>query len=290
MGKVLIVGATGYIGLGLLSRSKEKFITQGTSTRGEGEFIRLNLEFPEDFSYESVIANGDFVVVTAAISAPDVCANEHERAWAVNVNGTASFIKNAINRGARVIFLSSDTVYGECKQPFEESRSLNPTGEYAQMKSEIEHIFQDNSSFKSARLSYVFSRDDKFTKYLFGCIERDEEAEIYHPFSRSVIHRGDVIDGVMGLIEKWNEVSQSAINFGGPEILSRVEFKEIFNKYFMEKLKSILIEPPPSFFLNRPKIIAMQSPVLKILLGRPSRTLVEAMKIEFPKDNLNLKI
>lgn len=285
MNKVLIVGATGYIGAKLLSCSKRKFITQGTSTQGESGFIRFNLESPEDFSWESVIANGDTVVITAAISSPDICANEYERAWGVNVNSTASFIKKAINCGARVIFFSSDTVYGEREQLFDESYPLEPAGEYAKMKYEIERMFQNNPSFKAIRLSYVFSSEDKFTKYLIGCIERDEEAEIFHPFSRSVIHRNDVIDGVMGLIDKWNQVPQSAINFGGPEILSRVEFKEIFNKSFMEKLKSRVIEPPSSFFLSRPRVIAMQSPILNSLLGRPSRNLTEAMKIEFPKNN-----
>jgi len=285
MGKVLIIGATGYIGAALFGCSKQKFITQGTSTRGEGEFIRFSLDSPEDFPFDSVIASGDYVVITAAISAPDICANEHEFAWSVNVKGTASFIKNVINRGARVIFFSSDTVYGEQEQSFDEGLPLNPAGEYAKMKNEIELLFQESPFFKSIRLSYVFSCQDKFTKYLIGCIERDEEAEIFHPFSRSVIHRSDVIDGVMGLIEKWSEVPQSAINFGGPEVLSRIEFKEIFNKNFMEKLKSRVIEPPSSFFLNRPRIIAMQSPILKSLLGRPSRNLAEAMKIEFPKNN-----
>lgn len=284
MGKVLIVGATGYIGSKLFSCSKRKFTTLGTSTLGGNGFIRFSLESPEDFSWESVIASGDTVVITAAISAPDICANEHERAWGVNVKGTASFIKKSINRGARVIFFSSDTVYGEHEQLFDESCPPKPAGEYAQMKYQIERIFQNNSSFKSIRLSYVFSSEDKFTKYLIGCIERDEEAEIFHPFSRSVIHRSDVIDGVMGLIEKWNQVPQSAINFGGPEIISRVEFEQIFNKNFMEKLKFRVIEPPSSFFLNRPRIIAMQSPLLKSLLGRSSRNLAEAMNIEFLKN------
>ena len=89
----------------------------------------------------------------------------------------------------------------------------------------------------------------------------------------------------MGLIEKWSEVPQSAINFGGPETLSRVEFKDIFNRNFIEKVKSRVTEPPLSFFVNRPRIIAMQSPILKSLLGRASRNLSEAMKIEFSKYN-----
>lgn len=283
MGKVLIVGASGYIGLGLFECLNKKFITLGTSTQGSGKFIRLNLEFPENFQYDLFIASGDIVVIAAAISAPDICTNEYERARSVNVLGTIFFIRNVISRGARVIFFSSDAVYGENEQIFDESCSPKPVGEYAEMKYQVEQLFGSDPSFKSIRLSYVFSSEDKFTKYLIRCVMRDEEAEIFHPFSRSVIHRIDVIDGVIGLIEKWNEVAQSCINFGGPELLSRVEFKDVFKKNFSHKLKSKVVEPPPTFFLNRPRIIAMQSPILKALLGRPSRNLAAAMKIELSK-------
>ena len=283
MGKILIVGATGYIGSKLYKASKNKFITQGTSTKTcNGEYIYLNLEEPENFPYKNVIADGDIVVITAAISAPDVCAKDYENAWAVNVMGTTSFIQKIISRGARVIFLSSDAVYGEQDHDFDECIAPNPAGEYAHMKCEVERTFLSHPLFKSIRLSYVFSREDKFTKYLIGCTERNEEAEVFHPFCRAVIHREDVVDGVIGLIEKWHKATQCHINFGGPITVSRVEFKEIFNKNFTGVLKSRVIEPPPSFFLNRPRIIAMQSPVLKALLGRSPRSLDEAMKIEFP--------
>ena len=99
----------------------------------------------------------------ASISAPDICAREHERAWSVNVTGTSEFISRTIERGGRVIFFSSDTVYGECEDPFDESALCKPAGEYAEMKHKVERRFIENPSFKSIRLSYVFSREDKFT-------------------------------------------------------------------------------------------------------------------------------
>jgi dTDP-4-dehydrorhamnose reductase len=284
MGKVLIVGATGYLGKELFASIGKVFDTQGTSTMPNPELIHLNLGDPDYFPYASIVSAGDVVVITAAISAPDICANEYEYAWGINVKGTSFFIKNIINMGARVIFLSSDTVYGEHERPFDERCALRPAGEYAQMKYEIEKIFRESQSFKSIRLSYVFSREDKFTKYLIGCMKRSEEAEIFHPFCRSVIYRGDVVDGVIALIKNWDEVHHSFINFGGPETVSRVDFKEIFSKNFVKKIQSRVIEPPSSFFLNRPRIIAMKSPVLGALLGRQARSLNEAMKVEFTND------
>ena len=65
------------------------------------------------------------------------------------------------------------------------------------MKSEVEKRFLGNPFFKTIRLSYVFSREDKFTKYLVGCAQRDEEAELFHPFYRAIIHRDDVVEGAL---------------------------------------------------------------------------------------------
>ncbi|WP_434517227.1 NAD-dependent epimerase/dehydratase family protein (plasmid) [Dechloromonas sp. ARDL1] len=118
----------------------------------EKAFCLLRLDAPADFDYGNV-RSGDVALLTAAISAPDICAREHDRAWAVNVTGTSSFIQSVIDRGARVLFFSSDTVYGEREDSFDESAACNPTGEYAEMKREVEQrffgqrIIQGDSSF-----------------------------------------------------------------------------------------------------------------------------------------------
>jgi dTDP-4-dehydrorhamnose reductase len=45
---------------------------------------------------DPLILPGDVVFLTAAISAPDICAREHERAWAVNVTGSSELIDKVI--------------------------------------------------------------------------------------------------------------------------------------------------------------------------------------------------
>ncbi len=56
----------------------------------------------------------------------------------MNVTGTSNFIQSVIDRGARVVFFSRDTVYGEREDAFDESAVCNPAGEYAEMKREVE--------------------------------------------------------------------------------------------------------------------------------------------------------
>lgn len=278
--KILTIGASGYIGKSLHASAVTSFDGYGTSSVGADGLIQLRLDAPADFDY-GLILPIDVVFLTAAISAPDVCASEHARAWAVNVAGTSEFITQVMSRGGRVVFFSSDTVYGERSNKFDETVESQPAGEYAEMKSEVENRFLGNRLFKSVRLSYVFSREDKFTKYLSGCAVRGEEADLFHPFYRAIIHRDDVVEGALALAQRWDEFPQKVINFGGPEVLSRMDFADCLKSAALPNLRYRVTEPGDDFFKNRPRVIAMSSNVLPELLGRSSRRLLEAAQIEF---------
>lgn len=278
--KAIVIGGTGFVGKKLVKHSMELMPTLHTSSRHATNTLHLDLRAATLFDFTNVV-EGDVVFLTAAISAPDVCAREYDRTWEINVTGTSEFISRIIERGGRVIFFSSDTVYGEREEQFDESAVCRPAGEYAEMKHEVEKRFIRHPLFKSIRLSYVFSCEDKFTKYLTGCVQRNVQAELFHPFSRAIIHRDDVVDGALALARRWDEFAQPIINFGGPEVLSRIDFAESLRKTAFPSLEYKVIEPENVFFKNRPKIIAMKSDILPALLGRPSRTLEDAASIEF---------
>jgi len=277
---LFIIGASGYVGSALFSNASKLGFAFGTSSIGGNGLLPLRLDAPASFDYDK-IEPGDVVLLTAAISAPDICAREYDRAWAVNVTGTSSFIQSAIDRGARVVFFSSDTIYGEREDAFDESSAGNPAGEYAEMKREVEQRFLGNASFKSIRLSYVFSREDKFSRYLAGCAARHEEADLFHPFFRAIVHRDDVVVGALALAARWDDVPVQVINFGGPQVLSRIEFAECLRDNHIRDLRFRVTEPGVDFFKNRPRVINMTSPVFPTLLGRLPRSLREAAHLEF---------
>ncbi len=278
--RLIVIGATGYIGAALMRSAVNDFAVVGTSSRPQRELLRLDLNAADDFGYLD-LGTDDCICLTAAISSPDVCAREHERAWALNVTATSHFIARALDRGARVMFFSSDTVYGECVSQFDESAPIAPAGEYAAMKAAVERSFQGHAGFKAIRLSYVFSNDDKFTRYLRGCAERGETADVFDPFLRSIIHREDVLAGIAALARRWQEVPGQTVNFGGPELVSRVEFAQAL-QLALPGLTYKVTKPGPEFFVARPRAIHMTSPWLVTLLGRPLTCFRDAVSIEFP--------
>lgn len=280
IGQYFVIGGRGYLGAALYLLIPDDVVRLRTASSASAGFLRLRLENPQDYA-DLPINAGDVVFLAAAISAPDICAREHDRAWGANVTGTSAFISNAIDRGARVIFFSSDTVYGEREDEFDETVACNPAGEYAEMKREVEQRFAGNASFKALRLSYVFSREDKFSRYLAGCAERNEEADLFHPFYRAIVHRDDIVEGALALAVRWDEVPEQVINFGGPQVLSRIDFAECLREAHFHDLRFKVTEPGADFFKNRPRVIAMTSPVFARLLGRQPRTLREAARLEF---------
>ena len=279
--RFLIAGARGYIGSAALKRllAEGADVLPLSSSPSEG-FGLLDLGNPESFDSFS-IGEGDLILLTAAISSPDVCAKDPERVRRINVEGTSEFISTCIRKGARVIFFSSDTVYGERADEFDESAACNPAGDYAMMKHEVEKRYCGNPAFKAIRLSYVFSIEDKFTVYLRGCAERGEEAAIFHPFYRAVVHRDDVVEGAIALARQWGKFPQAVINFGGPDVISRIEFAQTLKDTMLPALRFRRIEPEPEFFTNRPRVIRMKSPLLASLLGCPAHPLRRAAQSEF---------
>ena len=280
---IVVIGARGYIGHKIFSSLKKGGFAWGTATQSDGENVPLDLSVPENFDFAR-IKDDDFVILTAAISSPDICANQRSLAYAVNVKGTSYFINKCLDRGARILFFSSDTVYGAVDAEIDETTLTNPVGDYAQMKVDLEQRFMGRPGFKVFRLSYVFSRDDIFSQYLANCAKVGSVAEVFHPFYRRVVYREDVVDAAVRLGQIWDDVDSPVINVGGSELLSRQDMALIFKQMVAPKLDMRVVKPGADFFVNRPRIINMDCPLLPIVLGRQPHTIRQAMAVEFSSE------
>ena len=205
--KVALVGSNGYIAQFLLERlKKEQFVESVLKIDKDGDCdAYLDLEHPESFDY-ACLEKIDYVIFTAAISGPDACAKEYDFCWSINVTGTEYFIEKAISCKCRVLFFSSDAVFGDIPGCIytEDSETAAETP-YGVMKKTVEDKFKDSEFFKAIRLSYVVSAKDRFVSYCLNCIKNNEVAEIFHPFYRNCIVVSDVVDVVMWIGQHWDE-------------------------------------------------------------------------------------
>ncbi len=253
--KTAIVGSSGYIAGYLLKRFENVLKVDQTPEAN----AHLNLAEAEKFDY-SALDGVDYVIFTAAISGPDMCANEFEKCWNINVNGTEYFIKNAIAHGCRVLFFSSDAVFGdipgEIYTELSETKAQTP---YGRMKKAVEDCFKDDPNFKAIRLSYVVSKNDRFVSYCLKCMDTDETADIFHPFYRNCITVSDVVNTVDWLINHWGAYEPQVLNVAGNELVSRVRIADELNRLYGNRLKYVITSPSEDFYKNRPKITQMKS-------------------------------
>lgn len=274
-----LIGSNGFIA----TRLQQRKIPQPylRYARGLNNYdVELDLTKPDQWDI-SKIHKGDFVVFLAANSSPDFCSEQPEKARMVNVNGTGQLIGKCLDLGAQVLFFSSDTVIGATDSPCDETAEPHPFGAYAAMKREVELQFCREPGFKVFRLSYVFSREDKFFKYLASCLKIREKADVFDALYRNVIYIEDVIDAIIRLSETFDQWENSVFHLSGPELLSRKDMAEIFRTVVDNALDYSVRVPGQEFFAARPNRIETTSKYLKQLLGRCPTLFYDAVATEF---------
>lgn len=280
--KIALVGSSGYIaGYLLHSFEKEAHIDYVLKVgQSENADVYLNLLEPEKFDYD-ILEEIDLIVFTAAISSPDKCASDFEWCWSINVTGTSYFIKKAIERNCKVLFFSSDAVFGDIPgYIYDELSKTKAETPYGLMKKAIEDEFKDNCNFKCIRLSYVASAKDKFISYCLSCVENGITADIFHPFYRNIIVVSDVVNVVIWFSKNWDIYKPFVLDVAGKELVSRVRVADELNRILDNKLKYKILTPSAKFYKNRPRITQMKSLYLQQYNILESNTFTEKIQKE----------
>ena len=277
--RLILAGADGYIGQRIQRSTQHKEEMLLLSPLQVEDYIPFDLLHVSDFDF-SLINPRDTIIMLAGISSPDVCASKFQMAFNINVTGTIQFISGCLARSARVLFFSSDTVYGSSEgENDEDFFPSDPAGEYGTMKLLVERYFKGEPDFKSFRLSYVFSWYDKFTSYLRTCYEQKKKSEIFHPFIRKAVYIDDLVACILNISNDWDKYSNQFFNICGPGYLSRVEIAQLFNKH-IGNLDLQIITPDNGFFKARPQKIFINSKYSASLLGKNFTPIEDALTIE----------
>ena len=286
--KIAIVGSSGYIAKHLMKAFNTELkgckIVKIDMT--DDADLKLQLTEPANFDYDQLIGV-DYIIFTAAISGPDICANEFDKCWGINVTGTSYFIRETIKRNVKVLFFSSDAAFGDIPgHIYDEDSETQAYTAYGKMKKAIEDEFKTSKLFKCIRLSYVVSENDKFISYCLSCIRKGEKADIFHPFYRNCITVSDVIKGILWLMQNWERFDSFVLNLTGTELVSRVRMADEMNRYFGHKLKYSVTQPDENFFKNRPQVTQMKSKYLYALNIIENKTFTEKFQNELKKIEL----
>lgn len=283
MKKAAIIGRNSFIAQCLAPAIASDYEVIFLSSRAP-DCVQLDLRNNRKFDY-SFFENIDYLIFLAAVSSPDKCEKEYEDSYAVNVSGTQKVIEEAARRGCKVLFFSSDAVYGhDSGKAFVETDPCCPFSAYGIMKRAVECAFEGSTDIKVLRLSYVFSYYDKFTQYYLNTLRQGGTPEIFHPFYRNVICIDELAHLVKVVLRDWNMLPMQIINACGRELISRVEIADIINRYANLPENSFqIVSMSEEFKKVRPLITEMHSLYLGDMLEELDQSFSERAFCELSK-------
>ena len=198
------------------------------------------------------------VLILRAMSSPSFVQQNPLESHQLNVTNTSKLVNECLSAGAKVVFTSSDVVYGHSdSRVFSESDEVNPFGSYASQKAEIEKLFQGDANFFSLRLSLVTGEGSKLLRILTSEIN----PQIPGGVIRNPVHFKYVVATIKGLLdcESWHGISQGLVlNIGGRESLDVFELAE--RLAVLEKLnKPIRVSRSEIDLSSRPEVTRIDS-------------------------------
>ena len=139
MANMLITGVTGLLGSNLAVYFREKYNVFGTYNSHpysipDVKTIRMDLSSKDSIESSISAARPDFVVHCAAETRVDFCEENTVSALTVNAGGTKALSKVCQKLGAKLIYISTDSVYEGTKNNYTETDIPNPKNVYGKSK------------------------------------------------------------------------------------------------------------------------------------------------------------
>lgn len=231
---IAITGSTGLVG----SRIVELL-------SGQFNFIHLlqsDVDITNKESVQQVIGNLDFDILLhlAGYTNVDGAEREQDIAYKINVEGTKNTYDAVLQKGKKLIYISTDFVFDGTNPPYFEDSDPNPLGVYAKTKYEGEKIVKENSMI--VRISYPyrtsFEPKQDFVRKLKSLLESGKELQMMTDAAITPTFIDDIAYSLSHLFQNY---SNEIFHIVGGENLSPLEAGKLIAKTF--NLPESLIKP-----------------------------------------------
>ena len=164
--KILITGVNGLVGNSLYKLLEESDHIVYSSSRNIEGLAKYKVDITNKNEVDSFFESEkpDLVINSAAMADVDLCEEERELCWKVNVEGVQNLVDMCNRYGSHLTHISTDYIFDGKKESgiYLENDKPNPQGYYAESKLEGERIILDsNISHSILRTILVYGLHNK---------------------------------------------------------------------------------------------------------------------------------
>lgn len=237
--KILLTGGSGFLGWNFCKVLRFKHEITALYLQHElflekCQFQKIDIRNRDDVFEIVRKIQPDVVVHTAAITSVQLCEQDRELAYSVNVEGTKNVLEASAEVGAKFIYISTDLVYSGDGSFFTEDTPPEPKSYYAQTKLEAEEIVKTYDNYIILRLALMYGWGNVFTNsfsdWLHTELRAKRKVKVFVDQFRTPIYAVDAVMAIDELISK--DVKNEIFNLGGSERISRYDFALKFADVF----------------------------------------------------------
>jgi dTDP-4-dehydrorhamnose reductase len=287
--RVLIIGASGFIGQYLVSRLLDRSGHQVSGTYNSREVLdrscnwyRADLTAERELDEVFAKVNPEIVVQLAALADVGGCENEYQLATKVNFIGTKNVTKLCDNYGARLVFLSTEYVFDGVRGNYREDETPAPTTHYGRTKWEAEQaVSRCHRPWNIIRTSLVYGwppwadRANLVTRVIDN-LNAGRPAYGHSDQYRSPVYVEDLVQGIVKVMESdYSGVSHLA----GPDWTDMGRFVKAVAECFQLDGELVVLRESTAAGPSGPKpsLLGLDSTPAATRLGFQPRDLISGL-------------
>ena len=269
MKKLLITGASGFLGWNLCQQAQQKWDVYGTYFSHSLEIpgtklVKVDLTNFTELKqiFQEIQPAG--VIHTAAQSQPNYCQTHQQESLSINVTASLNIAELCASNAIPYVFTSTDLVFDGRNGFYKETDKVNPVNIYGEHKVMAEiGILKRYPQATICRMPLMFGSATptatSFIQSFIKTLQEGKELNLFVDEFRTPVNGKTAAEGLLLALEKV----QGVIHLGGTERISRYDFGRL------------LVEV---FGISNPKIQASRQQDVKMAAPRPSDVSLDSSK------------
>ncbi|MBH8560999.1 NAD(P)-dependent oxidoreductase [Nostoc sp. CENA67] len=238
MKKLLVTGASGFLGWHLCQLAKQEWEVYGTYSSHKLEIpdiklLKVNLTNFQELKQLFSDIKPAAVIHTAAQSQPNYCQTHPEESYKINVTVSCNIAGLCADTSIPCVFTSTDLVFDGLNPPYKETDIVCPVNIYGEQKVKAEVGMLERYPITAVcRMPLMFGRETptakSFIQPFIQNLKEGKELSLFIDEFRTPASGTTAGKGLLLALEKVN----GYIHLGGKERISRYDFVKLLVEVF----------------------------------------------------------